>query len=71
MFDSRWNQQRTQIEDPNTLLIEVAHLDVGDLVGVEVDLGELGDHLVEQVGLVETRDLGGEVELVDDVTYLG
>jgi hypothetical protein len=52
-------------------LIEVAHLDVGDLVGVEVDLGELGDHLVEQVGLVETRDLGGEVELVDDVTYLG
>ena len=55
-------------ESPDQLLVEVAHLEVGDDIGVQVDLGELADHLVEQVGLVEPGDLGVEVELLDDVS---
>ena len=39
---------------------------VGDPVGVEVDVGELGDDLVEQSGLVEGVDLLGEPVLLQD-----
>ena len=54
-------------ESPDQLLVEVAHLQVGDDVGVEVDVGELADHLVEQIGLRQPCDLDVEVELVDDL----
>ena len=53
------------------LLVEVAHLDVGDLVGVQVDLGHLGEDEVEELGAVEAADLGVEVELLDDVARVG
>ena len=36
-------------------------------VGVEVDLDELRDDQVDEVGSVEPVDLGVEVELLDDV----
>ncbi len=49
------------------LLVEVAHLDVRDDVRVQVDLGELADDLVEEVGPAQPLDLDAEVELVDDV----
>ena len=53
-------------EAPHELLVEVAHLDVRHSVGVEVDLGEAGEHQVEQVGTGQAGDLGVEVELVED-----
>ena len=53
------------------LLVEVAHLDVADRVGVEVDLGHLRQDEVEELGPVEPPDLGVEVELLDDVAGLG
>jgi hypothetical protein len=53
------------------LLVEVAHLDVADLVGVEVDLGHPGQDEVEQLRPVEPPDLGVEVELLDDVAGVG
>ena len=54
-------------EAADQLLVEVAHLDVRHDVRVQVDVGELADHLVEQVGLAQPVDLDREVELVDHV----
>ncbi len=54
-------------ELPDQLLEDVAHLDVAHRVGVQVDLGELLDHQVEAVGLVELLDLGLEAEVLDDL----
>jgi hypothetical protein len=54
-------------EAPDQLLVQVAHLQVGHLVGVQVDLGELGHHQVEQPRAIQPVDLGGEVELVEHV----
>lgn len=34
---------------------------------MEVDLGELADHLIQQIGFGEFLDLGVEAELLDDV----
>ena len=55
-------------EPPDQLLEDVAHLQVGDGVGVQVDVGELADDQVEEVRLVQPGDLGVEVELLDDVS---
>ena len=49
------------------LLVEVAHLDVRHGLRVQVDVGELADHLVEDVGPPQPVDLDAEVELVDHV----
>jgi hypothetical protein len=38
-------------EAADQLLVEVAHLDVRDDLGVQVDVGEFPDHLVQQVRL--------------------
>jgi hypothetical protein len=54
-------------EAPDQLLIQVAHLQVGHLVGVQIDLGELGHDQVEQPRAFEPVDLGGELELVEHV----
>jgi len=51
--------------------VEVAHLDVADLVGVEVHLGHLREDEVQELGAVEATDLGVEVELLDDVAGVG
>ena len=53
------------------LLVDVAHLDVADLVGMEVDFGHFGEDEIEQLRPVEAADLGVEVELLDDVARLG
>jgi hypothetical protein len=54
-------------ETADQLLVEVAHLEVRDGVGVQVDLGELRHHEVEQVRALHPRDLRVEAELVDHV----
>jgi hypothetical protein len=47
--------------------LEVAHLAVGDHVGVEVHLGHLREDEIKDLGAGEAADLGVEVELLDDV----
>jgi hypothetical protein len=54
-------------EAADQLLVDVAHLQVGDGVGVEIDVAEFRDHLVEEASLVEPRNLGPEVELIDNI----
>ena len=49
------------------LLEDEAHLCVADLVGVQVDAGELLGDLIEQPALGQPVDLGGEVEPLEDV----
>lgn len=46
-------------------------LRVPDAVGVKVEIREAGKHLVEQVGLCESVDLGIELELVDYLSSAG
>ena len=58
-------------EPADQLLVQVAHLDVADGVGVEVDLGDLRQDEVQELRAVEPADLGVEVELLDDVAGLG
>jgi hypothetical protein len=55
----------------SSVLVEVAHLDVADLVGAEVHLGHLAEDDVQELGAVEAADLGVEVELLDDVAGVG
>ncbi len=57
-------------EAADQLLVEVAHLEIAHLVGMQVDVGELAHHQVEQAGLVEASDLGGELEAIEDLTRL-
>ena len=52
-------------------LEQVAHLGVGDRVGVQVDLGELRDDEVEPVLLGEGGDLVLELEPLEDVDVGG
>jgi hypothetical protein len=49
------------------LLVDVAHLEVRDPVGVQVDVAELGYDLVEQVRALQPADLSLELELRDHV----
>ena len=53
------------------LLEHRAHLGVADDVGVQVDVGELLGHQVQQPGLGEPVDLGVEVEALEDVAHGG
>jgi hypothetical protein len=54
-------------EAADQLLVDVAHLGVADLVGVQVDVREAGQYLVEEVGLGPAGDLGVEPEPLDHV----
>ena len=54
-------------EPADQLLVQVAHLDIRDGLRVQVDFGELSDHLVEHVRAAQSIDLDREVELVDHV----
>ena len=55
------------IEAPDKFLEDVAHLDVGHLVRVQVDLAELGDEEIQAVRLVELGDVLLKAEMVDDL----
>ena len=59
------------VEPPDQLLEDVAHLDVGHHVGVQVDLAELRDDQVQPVGLVELGDVLLEAEVLDDLAGPG
>ena len=48
-----------------------AHLGVADDLGVQVDVGELLGHQVEQAGLGQPVDLGVELEALEDVAHGG
>jgi hypothetical protein len=52
-------------EAPDQLLVEITHLEVRDRAGVQVNLRELANHQVQQVGLIQLGDLGVEVELLE------
>ena len=58
---------RRLVEPPDQLLEDGAHLEVGDLVRVQVDLAEPLHHEVEPVGLVELGDVLLEAEVVEDL----
>ena len=58
-------------EAPQQLFEDVAHRVVRYDLRVQVDVGELGDHLVEQAGLVEGVDAFGEAVLVEHVRGVG
>ena len=58
-------------EAADELLVEVAHLEIRDDLGVQVDVGEAGEDEVEQVGAVQAGDLHVEVELVDHLPGAG
>jgi len=62
---------RRLVESPDQFLEDVAHLDVGDPVGMEVDLAEARDDQVETVGLVEPGNVLLEAETLDDLTGAG
>lgn len=46
---------------------DIAHLDVGDGIGMQVDVAELGDDQIEAVGFVELCDLLLKTEMLDNV----
>ncbi len=54
-------------ESADQLLVQVAHLQVADRLGMQVDLAEPGNDEVEQVRTIKPVDLGPEVELVEDI----
>jgi len=45
---------------------EIAHLEVGDGIGMRVDLGEPVEDLVEQSGVVEPLEVIREQEFVEE-----
>ena len=58
------------IELPEQLLEDVAHLQVRDLVRVEVDVLELLQHQEQQSGLVQLADRVAEVELLQHLPHV-
>ncbi len=59
------------IELADQFLEDVAHLNVGDLVRVQVYGAEALHHLEEQARLIELGDGVVEVELFEDFTHVG
>ena len=58
------------VELPEQLLEDVAHLQVRDLVRVEVDVLELLQHQEQQAGLVQLADRVAEVELLEHLPHV-
>ena len=59
------------VETADQLLEDVAHLQVGDLIGVQIDLPELLQHQEEEAGAIELGDCVIEVELLQHLTHIG
>ncbi len=59
------------VETADEVFEDEAHLGVGNGAGVEVDVAELGDDHVEDARLVHLRDLGFELEVVEDLLDVG
>ena len=53
-------------EAPDQVLVEVAHLPVGNLIGVQINASEVVADLVEQTRLVQADEGVREVELLED-----
>ena len=59
------------VEAADQILEDEAHLLVGYPVRVQVDVGELRNHEVEDVRLVHLLDLVLELEVLEDVAHIG
>ncbi len=59
---------RQLIEAPDEVLEDESHLLVRHLVGMKIDLRELGDDQIEDARVAHLRDLGIELEEVEDAT---
>ncbi len=59
------------VEAADKLLEDVAHLQIRDLVGVQIDVLESLHHLEQEAGVVEPGDGVVEVELVQHVAHVG
>jgi hypothetical protein len=55
------------VEAPDQVFEHQTHGDVVDLARMQVDLGELGDHLIEAIGFFELLDLLVELEALEDL----
>jgi hypothetical protein len=55
------------VEAPDQVFEHQPHGDVVDLARMQVDLGELGDHLIEAIGFFELLDLLFELEALEDL----
>ena len=62
---------RCFVEAPDHVFKDQAHVVIGYGVGMQVDVGELPDHQVEPVGLVELGDLFLELEVLEYLPGLG
>jgi len=58
------------VEFPDELLVDVAHLLVWDLIGVEIDFGELPDDLIQKIGIGKSVNLVVESEFLEDLLRL-
>lgn len=58
------------VEAPDEVLEDQPHLDVVYFVGVEIDITELGDDKVENVGLVHLLDFVVELEEFEDAAHV-
>src|SRR5215211_927449 len=59
----------TLIESADEVFEHLTHLVVLDSIGVEIDFCEFRDDQVQTVGLLQSVDLGIEVETIEDVTH--
>ena len=61
---------RQLIEATDKVLEDEAHLRVGHPVRVQIDIGELRDHKVEDVCFAHLLDLVLELEILEDVAHV-
>ena len=54
--------------DPDKILVDVAHIEVGYDLGVQVDGGKALDHHVEDPGLTHLVDVPRQAELLKSVS---
>ena len=59
------------VEAADEVLEEQPHVVVADVVGVQVQVAELGDDEVEEVGLAHPLYLVGELEILEDAADVG
>jgi len=59
------------IETTDEVLENITHLDVRNLVGVKIDLGEFRHDEKKSVRLIEFGDMLLEAKVIDDVTSTG
>lgn len=59
------------VEATDEVLEDQPHLDVVDFVWMKIDIAELGDDKIEDVGLTQLLDLVDKLEVLEDTTNVG